>query len=39
MKRLLLLALVSAPAFADPVLKNAGTRLGPVTTLDCAADG
>lgn len=37
--RFLPLLLLSCTALADPVLRNAGSTLGPVTTLDAAADG
>lgn len=40
MRILLALLVIVAPAcFAQSLLKNAGARLGPVTSLDCAADG
>lgn len=38
MRTHLLLLCVSTACLADPVLKNAGVRLGSVTTLDCGAD-
>lgn len=38
MRLLFLAALIAAPAFADTVLKNAGSTIGPVTSIDCPAD-
>lgn len=35
----LVLALLAGCAFADTILKNNGTTVGPVTSLDCALDG
>lgn len=35
----LTLALLTSCAFADTALKNAGVTIGPVTGLDCVADG
>lgn len=39
MRSPLFLLLLASVAAADPVLRNAGTRLGPVVQLDCSADG
>lgn len=38
MRSLLLLVLLSAPAFADVLVKNAGTPLGPVTAINCGVN-